>query len=513
MKLRTGLLLGTAFLAGITAGPALEAAMAPSLGQMISSKAFAKEVAADPDNHSETLRLLTLFGTVLDLVRAEYVEPVSDKDLINNALDGMVGGLDPHSSYMNEKQFKEMQIQISGKFGGLGVQVQQQNGHIRVVSPIDGTPASRAGLKPGDYITEVDGKSLEGLTLDQAVTKMRGDPGTKITLTIIRAKEPKPLKVTMTREVVHVQVVRSSLYGNIGYIRISEFDDDTETALHEAYDKLKAKSGNKLQGLVLDLRLNPGGKLDQAIAVSDDFIPEGEIVSIRGRHAENNRRWDAKGTDITGKLPIVVLIDGGSASASEIVAGALQDHRRAVLVGEKSFGKGSVQSLIPVPGHGAVRLTTARYYTPSGRSIQALGIAPDIVVKESKDDDGYGYREADLAHIITNTGGNKNKAPTRTDLPSISASIPHAPADNWPRFDPAKPATDFQLQQGLRVVRAMASLPDEALPLGQPAADKAAAKTAEAKAPEKATDDKAAGEKAAGKDQKPPAPASSSTQH
>lgn len=486
MKLRTGLLLGTAFLAGITAGPTLETMMAPSLGQMISSRAFAREVAADKNNHSETLRLLTLFGTVLDLVRAEYVEPVSDKDLINNALDGMVGGLDPHSSYMNEKQFKEMQIQISGKFGGLGVQVQQQNGHIRVVSPIDGTPAARAGMKPGDYITEVDGKSLAGLTLDQAVTRMRGDPGTKITLTIVRAKEPKPIKLTMTREIVHVQVVRSALYGKIGYIRISEFDDDTETALHEAFDKLKKKAGGSLQGLVLDLRLNPGGKLDQAIAVSNDFIHEGEIVSIRGRHAENNRRWDAKGNDFAGKLPVVVLIDGGSASASEIVAGALQDHRRAVIVGEKSFGKGSVQSLIPVPGNGAVRLTTARYYTPSGRSIQALGISPDIVVKESKDDDGYGYREADLAHIISNSGGNKSKAPARTDLPAISGSIPHAPPENWPRFELAKPATDFQLQQGLRVVRAMASLPDEALPLGQPPADKPADKSGDKSGDKKA---------------------------
>ncbi|AOX21289.1 S41 family peptidase [Kozakia baliensis] len=474
MKLRTGLLLGTAFLAGITTGPSIEHMAGPSLGRMFSSSAFAREIAADANNHSDTLRLLTLFGTVLDLVRAEYVEPVSDKDLINNALDGMVSGLDPHSSYMNEKQYKEMQIQISGKFGGLGVQVQEQNGHVRVVSPIDGTPASRAGLKPGDFITEVDGKSLEGMTLDQAVTKMRGDPGTKITLTIIRAKEPKPLKITMTREIVHVQVVRSELYDKVGYIRISEFDDDTETAMHAAYDKLRAKAGGKLAGLVLDLRLNPGGKLDQAISVSNDFIPEGEIVSIRGRHAENNRRWDAKGTDITNHLPIVVLIDGGSASASEIVAGALQDHRRAVLVGVKSFGKGSVQSLIPVPGNGAVRLTTARYYTPSGRSIQGLGIAPDIVVKESKDDDGIGYRESDLSHIITNIGGNKSKAPIRTDLPSIASSIPSAPPDNWPHFDIAKPATDFQLQQGLRVVRAMANLPPESYPLSQPPADKVA---------------------------------------
>ncbi|GBR42229.1 carboxy-terminal processing protease [Neoasaia chiangmaiensis NBRC 101099] len=466
MKLRTGLLLGTAFLAGITTGPSVERMAGPAVAHLLGNTALAREVAADNDNHSETLRLLTLFGTVLDLVRAEYVEPVSDKDLINNALDGMVSNLDPHSSYMNEKQYKDMQVQISGKFGGLGIQVQDQDGHVRVVSPMVGTPASRAGIKPGDFITEVDGKSLDGMTLDQAVTKMRGDPGTKITLTIIRAKAPKPLKFTMTREIVHIQVVTSALYGKTGYIHLNEFDDDTESGMHAAYDKLKAQAGGKLDGLVLDLRLNPGGKLDQAIAVSDDFIPEGEIVSIRGRHAENNHRWDAKGTDITNRLPIVVLINGGSASASEIVAGALQDHRRAVLLGEKSFGKGSVQSLIPVPGNGAVRLTTARYYTPSGRSIQGLGIAPDILVKESKDDEGIGYREADLKHIITNIGGNRSKAPVRTDLPAIASSIPDAPPANWPKFDLTKPNTDFQLQEGLRVVHAMAGLPPGELPNG-----------------------------------------------
>lgn len=476
MKLRTSLLLGTAFLTGVTAGPWLGRYALSTLGTAAEGKAQARETQPDADDRSETLRLLSLFGTVLDLVHSEYVKPVSDRELIDNALDGMVSGLDPHSSYMNEKQYKEMQVQISGKFGGLGVQVQQQNGHVRVVSPIDGTPAFRAGLKPGDFITEVDGKSLADMTLDQAVTKMRGDPGTKITLTIVRLKEPKPLKITMIREIVHVQVVRSALYGSIGYIRISEFDDDTETALREAYKKLKAKSHDKLKGLVLDLRYNPGGKLDQAIAVSDDFIKQGEIVSIRGRHADNNKRWEAKGTDITGKLPIVVLIDGGSASASEIVAGALQDHRRAVLLGEKSFGKGSVQSLIPVPGKGALRLTTARYYTPSGRSIQALGIVPDITVKESDEDDGYGYREADLAHILKNTGNTANKAPPRLDLPAVTKSIPHAPPKNWPRFELTKPATDFQLQQGIRVVRAMAALPDEVFPLGQPAIKPEAAK-------------------------------------
>lgn len=475
MKLRTGLLLGTAFLGGLTIGPALEhttatALVRTTLQSMSGSPAFAREgdkddKSKDPhENHSETLRLLTLFGTVLDIVRSEYVEPKSDKDLINNALDGLVGNLDPHSSYMTEKQYKDMQVQISGKFGGVGIQVQESDGHVRVVSPMDDTPASRAGIKPGDFITEVDGKKLDGMTLDQAVTLMRGKPGTKITLTIVRAKAPKPLKFTMTRQIIHIEVVKSALYGKFGYIRLNEFDDDAETALHKAYDALKKQAGGKLSGLLLDLRLDPGGKLDQAIAVSDDFIRKGEIVSIRGRHAENNHRWDAKGEDITDGLPIVVLINGGTASASEIVAGALQDHHRAVILGEQSFGKGSVQSLIPIPGNGAVRLTTARYYTPSGRSIQGLGITPDILVKESQDDEGLGFRESDLKHIISNVGGNRTKREKRTDLPTIASSITETPPADWPKFDITNPKTDYQLQEALRVIRSMAGMPPGDLP-------------------------------------------------
>lgn len=462
MKLRTGLLLGTVFLAGITVGPSFEQKAAPAFMHLLGTPAWAED--AGKTNSAETLRLFTLLGRVMDIVRTEYVEPVSDKDMVTNALDGLVGNLDPHSSYMTEKQYKDMQVEISGKFGGLGIQVQEQDGHVRVVSPMEGTPGARAGIKPGDFITEVDGKSLDGMTLDQAVTKMRGKPGTAITLTILRAKAPKPLKFTITREMVHIQVVRSALYGKIGYIRLNEFDDDAESAMHKAYDKLKAEAGGKLSGLILDLRLNPGGKLDQAVAVSDDFIAEGEVVSTKGRHPENNHRWDAKGTDITDNLPMVVLINGGSASASEIVAGALQDHQRAILVGQRSFGKGSVQSLIPIPGNGAVRLTTARYYTPSGRSIQGLGIAPDVPVKESKDDEGIGYRESDLKHIITNTGGTHGKAPSRTDLPPMISTVKETPPDNWPTFDITKPDTDYQLQQGLRVVRAMAGMPPGNLP-------------------------------------------------
>ncbi|QDH16438.1 S41 family peptidase [Swingsia samuiensis] len=458
MKFRTGLLLGTAFLAGLAVGPgALRL-----VGSLPSfpSEALARDVSHD--NSAETVRLLTLLGTVMDVVKAEYVHPVSDKELINNALDGMVGNLDPHSSYMTAEQFKDMQTEISGKFGGLGLQVQGESGHVRVVSPIDGTPAARAGIQPGDFITMVDHKSIDGLSLDQAVKKMRGDPGTKISLTVIRPKTGKTLTFDMKREIIHVQIVKSALYGSTAYIRLTEFDDDLESTMRTAFEKLKAEAAHspahKLTGLILDLRSNPGGKLDQAISISDDFIKDGEIVSIRGRHPENNQRWDARGTDITNGLPIVVLTNGGSASASEIVSGALKDHHRAIILGEKTFGKGSVQTLIPIGDQGAVRLTTARYYTPSGRSIQGLGITPDIPVSETKDDDTFGFREADLSHILTNIGGNRTVEKPRTDLPPIAQSIPKAPPADWPKFDPTKPSTDFQLQQAMKVVNAMAGI-------------------------------------------------------
>jgi len=458
MKLRTGLLLGTAFLAGITAMPLASRVTGFPLASGFTAQALAQDVP-DAGDHAEIARYLVLFGNVLDLVRARYVEPVSVKDLITNALDGMLSGLDPHSSYMTEKQYADMKVQTTGTFGGLGLQVQGQDGHILVVSPLDGTPAARAGVKPGDFIIAVNGKNVDGSPLDDVVQKMRGKPGEKISLTLARKNTPKPITLTMAREIIHMEVVKSALYGKIGYIRVSQFDEETEGRMHAAYDKLRQQAGGQLSGLVLDLRNDPGGLLNQAIAVGDDFIPQGQIVSIRARDPHEDQRWDAKGTDITNNLPMVVLINEGSASASEIVAGALQDHHRAVLMGTKSFGKGSVQTLFPIPGNGAVRLTTARYYTPSGRSIQGLGIVPDILVKDSRQDPGFSIREADLLHIIKNEGGNKTKPSARTDLPKISAEIPDQPPTGWPDFDPTKPATDFQLQEGLRVVRSMANLP------------------------------------------------------
>lgn len=468
MKLRTGLILGSSFLAGLGVASFIGLSDPSRYESVIGASALARDASQKSDSPEETLKLLNLFGSVLDLVKNDYVEPVTDKKLIENALDGLVGNLDPHSSFMTEKQYKEMMTQISGKFGGLGTKVIYENGHVRVVSPIEGTPAFRAGMKPGDYITEVDGKSLNGMSLDQAVMKMRGDPGTKVTLTIIRPKAPKPIKLTLTREIIHIQVVRSAVYGPVAYLRISEFDDNTDAELRKAWSAISKQLKKGIKAVIIDLRLNPGGKLDQAVAVSGDFINTGEIVSTRGRHPADNHRWDASGKDMTHGLPIVVLIDGGSASASEIVAGALQDHRRAVLVGQKSFGKGSVQSLFPLPDGGAVRLTTARYYTPSGRSIQAKGILPDISVKQSEDDDGYGYHEADLNHVLSNSGGVSKEVSKRADLPAITKSIPDQPPKNWPAFKLEKPATDFQLQEGVRVARALAGLADETYPLSNP---------------------------------------------
>jgi carboxyl-terminal processing protease len=337
-------------------------------------------------NTAETYKELNLFGDVFEKVRSDYVDEVSDDTLIEGAINGMLTSLDPHSNYLNSKNFNDMKVQTRGEFGGLGIEVSMENGLIKVVSPIDDTPAARAGLKPGDLITHLDGLPVQGMTLPEAVEKMRGPENSEVTLRIRRTGRD-PFDVKLVRAKIKVQSVRSHLEGdNIGYIRITSFTEQTDVGLANAMKSLKQQAGSKLAGVVLDLRNNPGGLLDQAVAVSDAFLDKGEIVSTRGRRADDAQRYNAHPGDITGGLPVVVLINGGSASASEIVAGALQDHRRAILLGTRSFGKGSVQTIIPLPGHGAMRLTTARYYTPSGRSIQAKGIDPDIVVEAAKID-------------------------------------------------------------------------------------------------------------------------------
>jgi carboxyl-terminal processing protease len=455
MKIRNGLLLGAAFAVGLIAGPG-----ANMLERDFGVSWPVAHARAQEGTRAETYRLLTLFGDVFERIRAEYVEPVNDRELIENAINGMLTGLDPHSSYMNAKAFRDMQVQTRGEFGGLGLEVTAENGLIKVVSPIDDTPAARAGVKSGDLITMLDGQTVQGLTLTEAVDKMRGAPGSTIKLTLKREGVNTPVEVSMTREVIHIQVVRSRLEaGDIGYIRLTAFNEQTDPGLRKAVQDLKQKAGGNLRGLILDLRNNPGGLLDQAVAVSDDFLDQGEVVSTRARHPQESQRWNAKPGDIAQDTPLVVMINGGSASASEIVAGALQDQRRAVVLGTRSFGKGSVQTVMPLPGNGAMRLTTARYYTPSGRSIQGLGITPDIEVAASRTEQPHfgPERESDLRGALRNQGGTPQPAgpAPRTDLPPIAKEIPKLPPEGAPTFDMTKPETDFQLKEAVAVVQSM----------------------------------------------------------
>jgi carboxyl-terminal processing protease len=333
---------------------------------------------------ADTYRQLSLFGDVFERVRADYVEKPDDGKLIESAINGMLAGLDPHSSYMDSKSFRDMQVQTRGEFGGLGIEVTMEDGLIKVVAPIDETPAAKAGIMANDIITHLDEEPVQGLTLNQAVEKMRGPVNSKIKLKVMRKGQDKPTEISITRDIIRVRSVRSRLEGDdVGFIRVTQFNEQTTEGLKKAIADLSAQTGEKLKGFIVDLRNNPGGLLDQAISVSDAFLEKGEIVSTRGRNAEETQRFNARPGDLTKNKPVIVLINGGSASASEIVAGALQDHRRATVIGTRSFGKGSVQTIIPLgSGNGALRLTTARYFTPSGRSIQAKGITPDIPVEQ-----------------------------------------------------------------------------------------------------------------------------------
>ena len=366
-------------------------------------------------NNEETYRQLTLFGDVFQRVREDYVEEVSDQDLVEAAINGMLTSLDPHSAYLPDDNFQKMQVQTRGKFGGLGIEVTMENGFVKVVSPIDDTPADKAGILPEDLIISVDGESIVGLTLNDAVEKLRGPIGSNVKISVQRAQD-EPFEVNIIRDEIKIRSVRSRLYETIGYIRITTFSEQTSPGLQKAMDDLQAETAEGLTGLVLDLRNNPGGLLSEAIRVSDAFLEKGEIVSTRGRGENDIQHAYARPGDISDGLPIVVLINSGSASASEIVAGALKDHRRAVVMGTRSFGKGSVQTITPMPGHGAMRLTTALYFTPSGVSIQAKGISPDIEVALARIEklEGGLVREEDLRGALDNQEGGAESTEDNT---------------------------------------------------------------------------------------------------
>ncbi|MGL4243210.1 MAG: S41 family peptidase [Beijerinckiaceae bacterium] len=357
-------------------------------GALMTTQIAGPLIAQETPDSASVYEQLDLFGDIFTRIRGQYVEEVNSEELIEAAINGMLTSLDPHSSYLSADDFADMQVQTRGEFGGLGIEVSQEEGYVKVVSPMDGTPADAAGVEAGDFITHVNGESTLGLTLDEAVDLMRGEVGSEIIITIVREGVEEPFDISIIRDTIKLVAVSSRVVGSVAVLRITTFNDQTMSGLEAELAKSIEELGGmeNVNGFVIDLRNNPGGLLNQAIMVSDAFLEQGEIVSTRGREASDGERFNAETGDLAEGKPIVVLINGGSASASEIVAGALQDHRRAIVVGTKSFGKGSVQTLIPLRGDGAMRLTTARYYTPSGRSIQALGVAPDIVVNQPQAD-------------------------------------------------------------------------------------------------------------------------------
>ena len=393
-------------------------------------------------SEEDTYELLNLFGEVLERAKNSYVDEVSDEQLIQSAINGMLVSLDPHSSYMDGKDFRYMSEQTQGKFGGLGIEVTMESGVVKVVSPIDDTPAHKAGLKPGDYIVNIDGQPVVGMTLNDAVDKMRGKVGSKVKLTIRRFNQ-KPFDVTIKREEIKIQTVKSSIKSeDVAYVRITSFSDNTDKMVEKAVKDAKKKLKGNLKGIILDIRNNPGGLLDQAVSVSDLFLNQGEIVSTRSRNEEDTVKYNAKKGDIADGLPIVIIVNDGSASASEIVAGALQDHKRAVILGEKTFGKGSVQTVIPLGKHGAMRLTTARYYTPSGRSIQVKGIEPDVAVKPAKVEEiesPFELSEGEYNNAL------KNDSEEKVDAKKQAAK----------KAEKEELAKDYQLARALDLVRAM----------------------------------------------------------
>ena len=395
---------------------------------------------AESRNKDDLYRQLGLFGDIFQRVRESYVDEVDDKKLIEAAINGMLTSLDPHSSYLNSDNFSDMQVQTKGKFGGLGIEITMENGLVKIVSPIDETPAARAGLQPEDLIVAVDKQPIMGMTLSDAVDLLRGEVGSSVTVTVKRGTK-EPFDISLTRDTIKIRSVRAKVFDEIGYLRITTFSEQTSPGLNKEVEKMFTEHGDRLKGFVLDLRNNPGGLLNQAIEVSDAFLDRGEIVSTRGREDQDISRAFARDGDIARGLPIVVLINSGSASASEIVAGALKDHQRAVLMGTRSFGKGSVQSVIPVSGRSAMRLTTARYYTPAGISIQAKGITPDV--------------EVELARIETLDGGNMREENLRgaLDKSTTSGAKGATTKDGKDTATADQSEIDYQLARALDLIR------------------------------------------------------------
>lgn len=423
---------------------------------------------------AETYEQLNLFGDIFERVRNDHVVESKDNELVEAAINGMLSSLDPHSSFLNADAYREMQVQTRGEFGGLGIEVTMENGVVKVVTPIDDTPAAKAGIQSGDYITHLDGKQVMGMNLREAVDLMRGPVNTDIKLSVVREGK-EPFDVVLKRAVITVQSVRARRENDVAYIRITAFNEHTNDGVVENLTKLKKEIGANFQGVVLDLRNNPGGLLDQAIAVSDTFLERGEIVSTRGRRPDDIQRFSAAKGDLTEGKPVIVIINGGSASASEIVAGALQDHRRGIVLGTTSFGKGSVQTIIPLGGKGALRMTTARYFTPSGRSIQATGIEPDIKVEQAKLEVVEPQRlrsEADLPSHLEGGGAKKpddGKPQSRDAAPA--ATPDKAPAKTGPdgaaapadKISAETPPADYQLSYALDLLRGMSLMAQRAV--------------------------------------------------
>ncbi|SDH42756.1 S41 family peptidase [Alloyangia pacifica] len=450
----------------------LMAALGGTVAGVVATTQFVGPLLAqEAEKNTSVYEQLDLFGDIFERIRAQYVSEVDDKKLIEAAINGMLTSLDPHSSYLPPDDAADMRVQTRGEFGGLGIEVTQEDGFVKVVSPMDGTPAAEAGVQAGDFITHVDGESVLGLNLDEAVDKMRGPVGSEIVITVVREGEDEPFDISIIRDTITLTAVRTRREGDTVVLRVTTFNDQTYPNLEEGLAKeIEAAGGkDKVNGIVLDLRNNPGGLLTQAIKVADAFLDKGEIVSTRGRNAADGERYNATEGDLSDGKPIVVLINGGSASASEIVAGALKDHRRAVVVGTKSFGKGSVQTVMPLRGDGAMRLTTARYYTPSGRSIQALGVSPDIVVEqrppepEAEEDavPGFSRSEADLR------GALDNDSLTEDEIRQIEEDRAKAEDAAKLRQD------DYQLAYAIDILKGLSVLGDEqALMQQAQAADK-----------------------------------------